>query len=280
MPNYFHYTSGKGLYGILSSGTLQCTHIDFLNDPTENKYLESVLDDFYNQYPNYKKLYKTLYIPNIEDATFPFIYYVASFSKKSDSLHMWNYYANGNGYNIEMDIDSIKSINKNNADAIFIKNVIYEPKNQVERLIEFFNEYQIQYDENKSKSNDCDIVEREIFIGEFCNIQYNFSIELLNFKFLFKHFAYRHEEEVRLVICKDYTSENKNDNIDFKTSDSGVIIQFTTLMLDIKNCVKSITIHPAASELHQLGAHMFLISKIGYVDKSKVKKSMVPFRII
>lgn len=281
MANYYHYTSGKGLFGILSSSTLQCTHIDYLNDPTENKYLDSVLEDFYSQYPEYKKLYDKLHNQSIEDIVFPFTYYVASFSKKSDSLHMWNYYANGNGYNIEMDIDSIKSLNKNQADEIFIKNVIYDPQKQIDKLIEFFNNYKVQYDDNNEKmSRECNSDERENYIDNFDIIQFNFSAQLLNFKFLFKHYAYRHEEEVRLVICKDYTSESKNDNIGYKTSDSGVIIQFTTLKLDLKDCIKSITIHPAASDLHQFGAHMFLISKIGYVDKSKVKKSMVPFRII
>jgi len=278
MPNYFHYTSGKGLYGILSTGTLQCTHIDFLNDPTENKYLDSVLEDLFDQYPDYKKLYNILYNSSVEDVVYTFNYYVASFSKKSDSLHMWNYYANGNGYNIEMDLVSIKEYNKEHFDAIVLKNIIYERQKQMNILIEFFNSYQIQFDEHLNNSRNSSIESDDSYFGDFQSIQFSFSDELMNYKFLFKHIAYRHEEEVRLVIFQDFITNNTNTK--YKTSNSGVIIQYTTLLLDLKNCIKSITVHPAASDLHQIGAHMFLNSIIGNVDKSKVKKSKVPFRII
>ena len=275
--NYFHYTSGKGLYGILSTGTLQCTNINFLNDPTENKYLNNILDELFIIEPEFKKIYSALYNSSLEDVFFTYNYYVASFSKKQDSLYMWNYYASGNGYNIEMNLDSIVSLNEKHFDKIFMQDVIYNKKIQMDMLFDLFIEYQNKYNEYINtpigiKGEDDDLV------VEFHDIEFGFTEALYSYKFLFKHMAYRHEEETRLLIALDYTVNQ--DNLNYKVSESGVIIQYTTLKLDLKKCIKSITVHPAASDLHQTGAHMFLSSIIGYVDICKIQKSKVPFRII
>ena len=275
--NYFHYTSGKGLFGILSTGTLQCTNINFLNDPTENKYLDNILEELFIIEPEFKKLHKCLYNPTLESSLYTYNYYVASFSKKQDSLYMWNYYGSGNGYNIEMDLDSIVSLNKKKFDGIFMEDVIYDKKKQMTKLVDLFIKYQQKYSDFLNKYDGANQYDDE-FVGELMDIEFRFTDSLYGFKFLFKHIAYRHEEETRLIIAQDYTVSQANQN--YKVSKSGVIIQYTTLKLDLKKCVKSITVHPAASELHLMGAHMIFNSKIGNVDISKIKKSKVPFRVV
>lgn len=281
MPKrYFHYTSGKGLFGILTSNTLQCTNMKFLNDPSENIYIDSLLEELFVENPSYRDVYNELYNPTIEDGLFPYNYFVASFSRKQDSLHMWNYYASGNGYNIEINLDSIKEINKKDFDLIEKQDVIYDIEEQKRLLIELLERYSEVFSDflkEKQRHEDNDYL-KDLDYGELLQIQIGFYSDIRKYRFHFKHMAYRHEEETRLIIGCDYREPNKK--LKYKVTESGVIIEYVELNLNLTKNLKSITIHPAASELHLAGIKGYLLSKMNYFRNINIKKSTVPFRNI
>lgn len=280
MANYFHYTSGKGLFGILSSDTLQCTNIKYLNDPSENIYIDSLLEEIFKDNPAYKDIYNKLINSSIEDGVYHFTNYVASFSKRQDSLHMWNYYASGNGYNIGINLDSVREKNINKFDFINKEDVIYDITIQKGLLIDLFEKYttellkfEVEYEEfNNNEELDY------LYSGELLQIQLDFHSDIRKYRFQFKHMAYRHEDETRLIIGCDYTGTN--DKLRYKVTDSGVIIEYIELDLNLKKNLKSITIHPAANELHLLGVKDYISSKFSSVGMKKIRQSKVPFRII
>lgn len=119
----YHYTSSNGVLGIINSSKLFCTNINFLNDPTELKYYKEVLKEVFKVTPECNKIYSLLYNQSYEQNVLnPFQNYIVSFSANNDSLSMWNYYANGNGYNIGFDIDSI--IRRNRSEHLSIQKIV------------------------------------------------------------------------------------------------------------------------------------------------------------
>jgi len=280
MPNYFHYTSGKGLFGILSTDTLQCTNIKYLNDPSENIYIDGLLEEIFNEYPSYKDIYKELIDPSIEDGVYHYTNYVASFSKRQDSLHMWNYYASGNGYNIGINLDSVREINKNDFDFINKEDVIYEITIQKGLLIDLFEQYKTELLKFKTTHQEYKNIEEldYLYYSELLRIQIDFHSDIRKYRFQFKHMAYRYEEETRLIIGCDYTEPN--NKLHYKVTDTGVIIEYIELKLNLKKNLKSITIHPAANELHLVGVKDYISSKFNSFVIKKIQQSKVPFRII
>lgn len=280
MSNYFHYTSGKGLFGILTSDTLQCTNIKYLNDPSENVYIDGLVEEIFNEYPQYRDIYNELINPSIEDGVYHFTNYVASFSKRQDSLHMWNYYASGNGYNFGINLDSVREINKNDFDFINKEDVIYDIAIQKSLLIDLFELYKTELLKFKTNYQEYkDIEELDyLYFHELLRIQVDFYSDIRKYRFQFKHMAYRYEEETRLIIGCDY--REPNNKLHYKVTDSGVIIEYIELKLNLKKNLKSITIHPAANELHLVGVKDYISSKLNSLDIKKIQQSKVPFRII
>ena len=89
----YHYTSGQGLMGILSNSEIHCSHISFLNDPSEHEYFDEILAKLFESNPDCKSIYYELYNESYFGITYSkHDFYVLSFSKNEDSLSMWNYY--------------------------------------------------------------------------------------------------------------------------------------------------------------------------------------------
>ncbi len=274
---YYHYTTGNGLFGILKSNTLHCSNINFLNDPTESKYFNIILQDMLKAEPKYKDIYDRLNCNRFQNYFEPQHFYIASFSKKRDSLHMWNYYADGNGYNIGIDIDAIMKLNKDKVGSIKRKDMIYEVKEQERLLIDLFTKYNAELAKIDNFNLD-DKTEEEFIMSqmyyELCN---SFELDVYNFIITFKHPAYRHEEETRLIIGL-YSDDIRK--MDYFVSKTGVFVEYTTIALDIPKNLKSITLHPGSNELHSAGIQRYIKSKIDVSGKLPVYSSKVPFRLI
>lgn len=133
----YHYTSGQGLYGILNSSELHCSHVNFMNDPSEDIYFEEILTKVFEESPIAKNIYNAMYNESyIRAIADPFDRYVASFSKNRDSLSMWNYYAKGNGYNIGVNIENVIEENTDSQIDIQTIELIYNSAAQLEKTLE------------------------------------------------------------------------------------------------------------------------------------------------
>src|SRR5689334_19474832 len=146
----YHYTSGQGLFGIINSGKLHCTNVNFLNDPSEQSYFQQILAIVFAEYEDTRDVYSTLFNESFQKAVLdPFEKFIASFSKNPDSLSMWNYYAKGNGYNIGLDIDKIIEQNGDSNLAIQKIELIYDQKIQIEKTKEFLQGHNINCNKYK-----------------------------------------------------------------------------------------------------------------------------------
>lgn len=270
----YHYTSGNGLFGIINSSELHCSHQQFLNDPTEQSYFDNVLRSVLDKNEFLKTIYVELIIRDylFDSSIQQFIF---SLSKNPDSLSMWNYYANGNGYNIGFDIDSIIEKNDN---RLKIKKVemIYDFTKQRDLVKLFVENNIINYEKynalTKQMIKTGDALKVDRFMREQTEIRKGFTQGINELKTSYKHAAYKDEEEIRLII-------NQSSNGQFKVSGQGVFIEYLTLGMTSDKDIIQIMAHPLSTELHVEGMKRFIKSKMTEKNVT-VKKSEIPFRLI
>lgn len=277
----FHYTSGQGLFGIVNSNKLHCSNIKFMNDSSEELYAKQILEEFLHNSEKAQVLYKKFYSQSYHDVIlYPGDKFVVSFCKENDSLSMWNYYASGNGYNLEFELSEIIQRNKKHGISIREIEMVYNKIDQLnlyEIFIKRFEEKAIEYDKlEESKDRVEDAKSHHEISNAQDEISELFNKELIDLLLSFKHPAYEREHEVRLIVSVLPWFMDDFDNTDFKISPNGVFIEYLTLDLDITEMLKSVTVHPLNGELHKSGVERFLLQK--WMKPLDVKISNIPFR--
>ncbi|MEQ8423268.1 MAG: DUF2971 domain-containing protein [Cyclobacteriaceae bacterium] len=280
----YHYTSGQGIFGIFNSSELHCSNVNFLNDPSEQSYFSDLLNDVFNQSSEAQEIHKALFNESFINAVVaPFDIYIGSFSKNGDSLSMWNYYSKGNGYNLGVDIDEIiRECQKDKNVSIQKIELIYEKSKQIDEIREFLlssKDSYSKYSQIKDKQSSAGIKEEQYYEleSDIVGVIEEFNDELYKLMLRYKHQAYDREEEVRLIVSEN---EVEQKTTKFKVSDSGVFIEYIPLKLDLRNSIKSVTIHPLNGQLHVQGVKGFIRSRAGYNNKIEIKSSSIPFRVV
>lgn len=282
--NSYHYSSSAGIFGIINSCQLHCSNANFLNDPTEQNYFDSILKEVISKNSECKNIYEILYNNSVESQIInPFENYVISFCKNKDSLSMWSQYAKGNGYNLGFNIDSIIKRNINNFLSIKKVDLIYSKHDQISSLEKYILSHKVNSEKylqsekiKKIAQNNNDKTSYDIANNEQDNYLINFSSGLFEMKLKFKHEAFIREEEVRLVVSQDETTHVKTSH---KISSIGIIVEYVSLELDLEEDLTSITIHPLNGNLHTMGMERFLNAKIN-IKNIDISKSKIPLRLI
>ena len=217
----YHYTSRSGIEGILSSDkpSLWFSQYDYLNDPSERLDIESFLKRYCERklkerafskefaemvtslkgqdecYVTYKNDVDDFNVGDTKDC----YTYICSFSEKSDSLPMWNYYTkskNQDGYNIMFKPHCFRKENGyGNGFKLELKKVIYD---------------------DRVKNDFADILLLDISKSyDIASLQTKKSIRVVlqrminKFQFVFKNDAYEYEKEVRAIlrVPKDFIED-------------------------------------------------------------------------
>jgi len=277
----YHYTTGKGVFGIINSAKLHCSNVKFLNDPSEETYSKSLLKMVLKDCKECESIFSNLYNESYQEAICdPYEKYIASFSRNQDSLSMWNYYSKGNGYNIGVDISSIIKRNANRNLSIQKIDMVYDMSNQLDMLkksilthLDGSSKY-LELDELlKSSANES--LNYEYDIQQFAIVS-SFNEDIFEMMLKLKHHAFESEQETRLIVSQTHEQEK---DLEYKVSVNGVFIEFISLDLNLSEDIKSITTHPLNAELHTLGTLKFLSSKVKN-NKIDVLPSNIPFRVV
>lgn len=273
MNTLYHYTSGKGLKGIIEDKELHCTHTGFLNDPSEITYFDALLNDVFMKNKECQKIYDAICaLSTLQDTAS--VSHIFSLSEEKDALMMWNYYAQGDGYAIELNIDDI--IKRNSKIPLLQINRIEYIKITQEELIQkhilsYVGKYEAFYDKSKGYMGVMNAISAS---EEERRLTSCFHGELSYFRSYFKSEHYKNEKEVRIRIP---ITKYESSNYEFRLSENGVLVEYRTLRLDIMNDIKSIMCHPGSSELHVQGAMRFMFCKHG-LPINTVSKSEIPWR--
>lgn len=110
----YHYTSAKGLKGILDNRSFWCTDVNFVNDALEIKYGRKIIKERLDSYLKSETDQNVqLALRILAEFTGNNIYdtYIACFSESGDILSQWNNYANkGLGYNLGIQFNNNQSL--------------------------------------------------------------------------------------------------------------------------------------------------------------------------
>lgn len=296
----FHYTSPKGLYGILDNSTIRFTDCQFLNDVSEYthikkpllKALEETKKDLRNDFEGsvLKMLTEDFESDDCKisgkgvNLTLHFTkkrYYIFCASTDQDLLGMWNYYVKGGnyqGYNIGFVVsrllDCFSNIDNPEVDVFYGK-VIYKEKDQIDFLKDLLLKADQKLEDklrHTVNEEDYSLIDQEIK-GEVLNY-------IENYRLFFKDEAFLDEKEYRFILKLplEYVPD-KNDSISIGFDEKqGVFTPFCDLSIDKEKAINSIVLSPMLeSELAKQGLKRYLKHN-GYNNKISIEKSKVPIR--
>jgi hypothetical protein len=273
--NYGHYTSPKGLLGIVQRETLWATNIKFLNDEEEFQHTLNLIRDIMsegvitNGYDNFS-LHKN-YIDDIEsnlkslDSYESNSVYTLSFSEETDLLSQWRGYCpSNNGYCIEFDINYIYNSSKQVHEKINLVACVYDDIDKRNKIIKLLG---INWNNYFSSSNK---IERDFVIE-------NLVEEIVLTASYFKHSSFSEEKEHRIIVMEGY---KVHENIMFREGRSS-LIPYVQIPAP-RSSINKIRIGPTENkELSERAMKTFLSNQFGeplLFNGVKIEHSKTPYR--
>lgn len=278
-PLLYHYTSAEGLLGILSSGKLWATDIEYLNDTSELVYATEILREClvsrvleqHSSSPAIRSLVDKLLSWTEQPLRFQDQspesqrLFVACLCENGDLLSQWRGYAGGvGGFAIGLDFKDARATSSYN-----LLKIKYEPEIQtraierelaglIERLLErvrddeWLHELQIGLAQQESR--------------------------LLRCMLRFKSPAFHEEAEWRTITIVEAGRAPGGMVPEFRTNGS-LIIPFIPLNLSYSGQLplKEIVIGPSPQSLLAQKSLLLLLATLGYSDVA-VRRSSVPLR--
>lgn len=258
MSTIYHYTSGDGLLGIISSNTLRATEINFLNDFKEFSHGLEIIENQLSQFSEKIKInnaginlssligiMKSIITENISNRQ----NFIVSFTENGDYIRQWMSYGKPNSsYCIGFDKDLLKShiddqVNKGILDVAFKIEKVEYTNTPNEKIPEINGIFEKIMSGQKADSNS--------LIAEFISSQM-FNVCRI------KTTQFDDEEETRIILqSKKYKASCEQTKFREK---GGVIIPFIEVKFPVES-IKEIIIGPninaemAKRGIHQITRH-------------------------
>jgi hypothetical protein len=272
-PTLYHYTSQKGLVGIISTKSIWATDIFFLNDASEFQYSENILA---NEIDNYLKTAKFKedeskllnLLPDVTKSVRE-VYkpFVCSFSEESDLLSQWRGYCSQvSGFSIGFDTKiMMENLKKHSFEISQCNYKIEEQKLIILKLIkEFVIGFRKIENKNIEKVTELALKFQSAFYGNVPRL---------------KDQSFKEEKEWRFVLSVRTVKFYKPDEINFREGKS-MLIPYMSVPLWQENekiPIKEIIIGPTPHmDLSQRALETFLLKN--HVIATEIKHSKIPFR--
>lgn len=266
-----HYSSGPGVFGILSSGEIHCTNIYYMNDASEMDYGRALVTDLLDDAATYIPEPVKRHLPAIRRGVeLPdFQYFVSCYCERGDLLSQWRAYgAQSAGYSIGFLAEALRTVLPGYAELV---RVIYDPKQQGHLLRHAFRHYL------ETAARCCDAYaghpRLEEALSRWAAATANFLGRLIA---SMKSPAFEEEREWRVIIVR-FTFDQAL--VRFRISASGVFVPYFPFLFK-KDGVKAVrevrhgpTLNPTLA-LRSMGG---LLSHLGYTDV-KITGSAIPLR--
>jgi hypothetical protein len=279
----YHYTTAKGLLGILESNVLWAGDLSYMNDFSEFKYAENLIENELKKaieisMPELLKESRYLVLTQpFSNARRLNIYsaYSFCFCQEGDQLSQWRGYAQkGTGYSLGFDAKQIQLTLKESKNPAHLGKIIYKPEEQKDQVAPFIRKY---------VDHICTITKSypSIDIDQIKEIYTDFFTSAFAAVFFFKDPAFFEEKEWRTVSLK-FSSEL--EEVHFRETQGTVVpyIELTVPALkpDNKNnrlpiveIIQGPLVDPALGEK----SLKLLLQKYGYGDVV-IRRSRVPLR--
>jgi len=263
----YHYTNSKGLLGILDSGKIWTTKIQYLNDKSElNLALKYINEEIENQLrgdektrtdedlTDMKGIIETLTNQNINVS-------VASFTGQGDQLSQWRGYCNiGTGYSLGFDSQRLlaKLIENRAYHLVECEYLEENHKRMVKELVDSTSVVSIRQNPNYGKPPFYD---------------WNFAQSILFLAPIIKSEKFKEEQEWRL-ISSPLSLEYKD--AEFRSGNYS-LIPYWKCDIDIMSTLSSIIIGPTPEPELSKQALQGLLYQKGFNFVYKIENSKIPY---
>ena len=277
-----HYTNDLGLAGILGSGSLRCTNIFDLNDPTEIEHgFAQAIKVFNNLSINGSPLEKdfvqkfcNLYQAKLKGTA---NYYVCSFSTECDDLGQWRSYAdNGRGYALIFDKAALEDYftklapgakdHNSTFDIRYNDNEIGQIQSQL--VHGAFN--LISYLEHHRS-----IITNTQFASYLKDLSTKSSAHIIHASLFYKHEAYRHEKEFRFLQI--FRGDLPTPDIKIRTRNYQSV-EYREFDWSPSNALKKIVIGPSANIQNAESFAKEQLSLLG-LNHVQIEHSKIPYKV-
>ncbi|MEY4879112.1 MAG: hypothetical protein RJB62_581 [Pseudomonadota bacterium] len=280
----YHYTTARGLAGIIESQKIWFTDYRHLNDPSElvhglNTAIETAKVLSEGQDARIQDLFKAfsnmLRLEHFEEY---FDFYIASFSRVRDDLGQWRAYAdNGKGFAIgfSAELFSISDKRPDDKPPEFVSPVVYGDSAISERHALALSKMRGIFQDILNSGVDLSSLEvRMEFVGAL--IKRVIASPIIFNCLTSKHPAYEHESEVRLLIVGALGAFMPYVTTRLRGSE---IIPYIPqpMLVQSRGAITEIVVGPAAppGTERDLG---IMLKRFGLEYEVEIKRSEIPYR--
>lgn len=268
----YHFTGAEALKSIVLNQSFWITKSDYLNDTTEQIMIMDLLKVFFKE----QKMDKDVqgYIRDqLSKYLNDYNHYILSFSKTDDSLPLWNYYSENEGYSVGIDKDDF--INKlrtyysemDNNCRVIITEVRYLSDNGDEKAVrdELLPFIHFNADDISTKRDRFD----------------ELALKLANLSYSIKHSAYSSEMEERIVIIceKDSPISKREEFRVLRGSFIPYIVFNKEGRIDLEIPIKKVKLSPYHTmDVTEKSLFYLLNRKYPSLTKEDITQSLIPSR--
>jgi hypothetical protein len=269
VPNVlYHYTSAAGLLGILESGKIWTTKIQYLNDNSELQLAyDYIRKEIRRQQKGLSQIRTKQELDNmmvaLDDSATTNVS-LASFTEVGDQLSQWRGYCEiGKGYSVGFNGPKLKQVLKEKGYALV--HCVYDKFMHLRMVMELVNEYPLR---NKIEKAGMPLLSHAGFSTDF-------SFESLFLAPLIKSESFQEEKEWRLI-----THPLSYQDAKYRSGNHS-IIPYWEVDIDLENTLKSIIVGPTPEPGLSASALKGLLMKKSfqvYDQKIDITQSKIPFR--
>lgn len=278
---FFHYTSIKGLLGIISSKSIWATDILYLNDASELNYsLDLLKEEIFRfqktiqnvlapEYAFYTMVIEQIYrfIPSER-----FAFFVCSFSEEKDLLSQWRGYCpEGVGFSIGFNFSKLSVWAKQNNCAL--KLCIYDADEQKNALVSLINKISYRYKDEVIN------IPKELRHKQEISLLVDLLFEFAELAPTCKHPKFREEKEWRIIARRDLKSNDVIKLIKYRDGKS-MVVPFIEIPLPLEDDnldIDQIMVGPTHDpDLSKASVEMLLKSK--NINFGEIQFSTIPYR--
>jgi hypothetical protein len=260
----YHYTTQKGILGIIENREMWATQVHFLNDKHEIfltfKLLKNELERQVGKCQQAEQKRLLCDIREFLDVMDQGHICISSFCEEGDLLSQWRGYGNlGKGYAIGFDLKELTRIAKFHHFVLWP--CVYEPELQLE-LVRYLIDLWCQ---NFAKKN----ISRKTMFASV-------DVDICQLAPIIKDESFSEEKEWRLVSS---VVSSKSPRFAFREGQYSLIpyYNFPIIDDDKKNCIDSVVVGPSPHmELASNSLKTFLDAQ--KLEEVKIKASKIPFR--
>lgn len=275
-----HYTNLQGLVGIVESGGYWLSDLRFLNDAKEFEHgreLALELIDTRIARPRHDPFKAVLQeLRGALNQPIHERYFVASFSKDSDSLEQWRAYASGSD-GVALVFENSESTN--NAfmcePRLHSSRAIYDDGKKKRSILNSISRFSIEYRKELLSGNRTVSCRPDLWANHLLGA-------LTNAFITFKHHAFRTENEVRIVATFGAIDRSKG-KISHRVREGRIVPYVNSALFygDVSARrplpLREVIVGPVAAQAVTIESVKTFLANSGYVDVL-VRPSVIPYR--